>query len=126
MPDFRIAAAQIPSRRGDIDANLATHATAMAAASRHGVSVLVFPELSLTGYEPTLAAGDRRNRQQTGTFTGTESALLIASNLGEGEAWQGEVIALERPRTIPARRPLNHRQLAEPTIPNRKFANLQT
>lgn len=53
---FGIAAVQVASVRGDIDANVATHAAAMVAASHHGVSALVFPELSLTGYEPTLAA----------------------------------------------------------------------
>lgn len=54
--DFKIAAAQVASVRGDVDGNVATHAAAMAAAARHKVSVLVFPELSLTGYEPDLAA----------------------------------------------------------------------
>jgi predicted amidohydrolase len=57
MHDFKIAAGQIASVRGDLDRNIATHAMAMAAAAAHGVSVLVFPELSLTGYEPDLAAG---------------------------------------------------------------------
>lgn len=56
MPDFSIAAAQVASVRGAIEANIATHAAAMTVASRLGISVLVFPELSLTGYEPTLAA----------------------------------------------------------------------
>src|SRR5256885_16415586 len=56
MSDFKIAAAQVASIRGDIQANVATHAAAIAAAARHGVAVLVFPELSLTGYEPDLAA----------------------------------------------------------------------
>jgi predicted amidohydrolase len=56
MPDFKIAAAQAASVRGDIDGNIATHAAALAAAAEHEVSVLVFPELSLTGYEPDLAA----------------------------------------------------------------------
>jgi predicted amidohydrolase len=56
MPDFKIAAAQVASVRGDIAGNLETHAAAVAAAARHGVAVLVFPELSLTGYEPDLAA----------------------------------------------------------------------
>ncbi len=55
-PDFKIAAAQVASVRGDIDRNVATHATAMAVAARCGVSLLVFPELSLTGYELDLAA----------------------------------------------------------------------
>ena len=57
MTDFTIAAAQVPSIRGDIAANIATHAAAIRAAAEHRVSVLVFPELSLTGYEPDLAAG---------------------------------------------------------------------
>ncbi len=56
MSDFKIAAAQVASIRGDIEGNLATHAAAISAAAEHGVSVLVFPELSLTGYEPDLAA----------------------------------------------------------------------
>lgn len=56
MPDFKVAAAQVASVRGDIDGNIATHAAAIRAAAEHQVSVLVFPELSLTGYEPELAA----------------------------------------------------------------------
>jgi predicted amidohydrolase len=55
MTDFRIAAAQVPSIRGEVAANIATHAATIAAAAKHGVRVLVFPELSLTGYEPDLA-----------------------------------------------------------------------
>jgi len=55
MPEFRIAAAQVASKRGDLDANLAAHAAAISVAGAHGISVLVFPELSLTGYEPDLA-----------------------------------------------------------------------
>jgi predicted amidohydrolase len=56
MGDFTIAAAQIRSVRGDVSRNLAAHADAVAAAASHKVSALVFPELSLTGYEPDLAA----------------------------------------------------------------------
>ena len=56
MPDFKIAAAQVASVCGDVDRNIATHAAAVEAAAKRDVSVLVFPELSLTGYEPDLAA----------------------------------------------------------------------
>jgi predicted amidohydrolase len=56
MTPFRVAAAQVASARGDLARNLATHAAAIQAAAARGVSVLVFPELSLTGYEPDLAA----------------------------------------------------------------------
>lgn len=56
MSEFKIAAAQVASARGEIAQNVATHAAAVAAAAARGVSVLVFPELSLIGYEPDLAA----------------------------------------------------------------------
>ena len=54
--DFRIAAAQVASVRGDMAGNIVAHTAAIEAAAAHGVSVLIFPELSLTGYEPDLAA----------------------------------------------------------------------
>lgn len=56
MSAFAIAAAQIASIAGDVSKNIETHARAIRAAAQHGVRVLVFPELSLTGYEPTIAA----------------------------------------------------------------------
>jgi predicted amidohydrolase len=56
MVPFRVAAAQVPSQRGNVERNVATHLSAIEAAARHGVSLLVFPELSLTGYEPSMAA----------------------------------------------------------------------
>jgi predicted amidohydrolase len=48
---IRIAAAQAPSLAGDIAANLQTHLRFIAAARAEGVQLLVFPELSLCGYE---------------------------------------------------------------------------
>lgn len=56
MSEFKIAAAQVPSIRGEITTNLAMHAGAMRAAGDREISVLTFPELSLTGYEPELAS----------------------------------------------------------------------
>jgi predicted amidohydrolase len=56
MSQFKIAAAQVASVRGDVAGNIRTHAAAITAAAERGVSVLVFPELSLIGYEPDLAA----------------------------------------------------------------------
>lgn len=53
---FKIGVAQIASLMGDIKGNVDMHAAAMNAAATFGASVLVFPELSLTGYEPELAA----------------------------------------------------------------------
>jgi predicted amidohydrolase len=42
--------AQIKTRLGDVPANLEKHLVCIEAASQQGVDVLVFPELSLTGY----------------------------------------------------------------------------
>lgn len=54
---IRIAAAQSPSVAGDIAANLRTHLRFIQAARAEGVQLLVFPELSLCGYElPLLRA----------------------------------------------------------------------
>lgn len=57
MRGLRIAAAQSPSVAGDLAANLAVHVRLIAAARAAGVQLLVFPELSLCGYElPLLRA----------------------------------------------------------------------
>ena len=50
------AAAQITSIRGDVSVNLAHHQRVMEQAASAGVDVLVFPELSVTGYELDLAS----------------------------------------------------------------------
>jgi predicted amidohydrolase len=55
MAEISIAAAQTISRRGDIRANLETHGRFIDAAAGRGVRLIIFPELSLTGYEPDLA-----------------------------------------------------------------------
>jgi predicted amidohydrolase len=56
MSAFTIAAAQSSSAKGDIAENVRRHARLGAVAREHGADVVVFPELSLTGYEPTIAA----------------------------------------------------------------------
>lgn len=50
------AAAQCSVRAGDLAGNIQRHLVFMHAARSQGVRLLVFPELSLSGYEPTLAA----------------------------------------------------------------------
>lgn len=57
MTALTLAAAQSVSIAGDVPANIQRHLVFMRAAAEHGVQLLVFPELSLTGYEPALAAG---------------------------------------------------------------------
>ncbi|UTV29644.1 carbon-nitrogen hydrolase family protein [Photobacterium atrarenae] len=57
MSDERITVSlvQAPVFKGDISANLTMHLDAIAASARQGADVVVFPELSLTGYELSLA-----------------------------------------------------------------------
>ncbi len=55
MGPFSIAAAQIGSVRGDIEANVQRHSQCVLEAAEDDVDVIIFPELSLTGYEPELA-----------------------------------------------------------------------
>src|SRR5271169_5518697 len=50
-----LAAAQTIPKRGDVEANLAGHVRLIHAAAEGQARVLVFPELSLTGYELDLA-----------------------------------------------------------------------
>ncbi|WP_341958210.1 carbon-nitrogen hydrolase family protein [Pseudomonas sp. RC10] len=52
-----LAVAQSRSDAGNIAANIARHLAFMEQAAGLGVSFLMFPELSLTGYEPELARG---------------------------------------------------------------------
>ena len=53
--NLKIAVAQVASVKGDIEENISTHLKAIEKASELGVSYIVFPELSLTGYEPEIA-----------------------------------------------------------------------
>jgi predicted amidohydrolase len=56
MQSLVVAAAQTSSIKGDIEANVQAHAEWALVAVDHGAGLIVFPELSLTGYEPELAA----------------------------------------------------------------------
>jgi predicted amidohydrolase len=47
---FKIALAQTDAKVGDIDSNLRHHLEAIEKAKREGAQLVVFPELSLTGY----------------------------------------------------------------------------
>jgi predicted amidohydrolase len=51
-----LAAAQTVPVGGDVDANIDRHLRIVRVAAERGARVLVFPELSLTGYEPDHAA----------------------------------------------------------------------
>ena len=47
---FRVAVAQVAPKLGDVAANLAMHQRVIREAARAGADLVVFPELSLTGY----------------------------------------------------------------------------
>jgi NAD+ synthase (glutamine-hydrolysing) len=52
MPRVRVAAAQIDTVLGDLDGNAARVVDAYDAAERAGADLVVFPELTITGYPP--------------------------------------------------------------------------
>lgn len=52
---MRIALVQYSSVKGDVQANIERHLQYVESAIRAGCQLVVFPELSLTGYEPSLA-----------------------------------------------------------------------
>lgn len=52
---MKLAAAQIQSIAGDISQNMEKHLAFSTWAAQKGADLIVFPELSLTGYEPALA-----------------------------------------------------------------------
>ena len=52
---MKICVAQTKPVRGDIERNIARHQKLINVAVSHGAEAIIFPELSLTGYEPSLA-----------------------------------------------------------------------
>lgn len=52
---MKIAVAQIRSIKGDIQKNIVTHIQLINLAISANAGIIIFPELSLTGYEPSLA-----------------------------------------------------------------------
>ena len=55
MQNFKLAVAQIPSKKGNIEENIQNHIQVIEYAGTNNVSLIVFPELSLSGYEPELS-----------------------------------------------------------------------
>lgn len=53
---MKIAVAQTRPKKGNIEANIAAHVNLIQQAAALGTGIIIFPELSITGYEPTLAA----------------------------------------------------------------------
>jgi predicted amidohydrolase len=55
LTKFGLAVAQSGSVKGDIAANIRRHEEFIKLAAQHGANLILFPELSLTGYEPEVA-----------------------------------------------------------------------
>ena len=78
----RIAVAQIAPLLGDVEANLDRHRAAIDQAREAGVDVLVFPELSLTGYRlkdtvPEVAATDGDDVFERLALMSADISLLV-------------------------------------------------
>lgn len=54
---MRICLAQTRPIKGDVEANIKNHLALTGLAVSNSADIIIFPELSITGYEPTLAKG---------------------------------------------------------------------
>lgn len=119
MPDhthLHVAAAQIDCRLGDIDANLACHRPLIDAARSSGCELLVFPELSLTGYglgpsvlEVAMHASDPRLAELAQTCGGMRTLVGFVEEASPGECYNaiavlhdGAVQAVHRKLNLPS------------------------
>lgn len=93
---MKIGIVQTRPVKGDISANLADHQRWASLAIERGVDLLVFPELSITGYEPSLAgelatteedarfAGLQRLSDRYGIFLGVGAPIRVAEGVHIG------------------------------------------
>lgn len=84
MHNIKLAVAQIPSIKGNIEANIAVHLNAIERAGELDVGYLVFPELSLTGYEPELALALAFSKDDDRLQPLIDSAIKNNINIGVG------------------------------------------
>ncbi|MBP1675829.1 MAG: Nitrilase/cyanide hydratase and apolipoprotein N-acyltransferase [Bacteroidetes bacterium] len=62
---MRVAVAQIKAIKGNVDKNIENHLRWIKQAIRNNADMLVFPELSVTGYEPDLAVNLATNQDDS-------------------------------------------------------------
>ena len=91
-PALRVALAQIAPLLGDRQQNLQQHLTQIAAARREGADLIVFPELSLTGYflrdmVPEVAL-DRASEEIATLVDAAGPMALVAGFVEEGPGHQ--------------------------------------
>jgi len=73
--DLLISLAQVPVIKGNIEANLSNHISLVEASSHLGADVVVFPELSLTGYELALLERLAFDKNSSNILTLSEAAI---------------------------------------------------
>jgi predicted amidohydrolase len=91
MPDrLRVAAVACPAAVGDLEDNLALAADYVAAAARDRADLLLFPELSLTGYATTGPAAAPLGPDHPAWRRLQELAGANGLTIAAGMAWQDE------------------------------------
>lgn len=107
---YTLAAAQINPQLGDLTQNLSIHSEMIEEARGAGVEALVFPELSLTGYDlgskvaKVALPAEHRLLRELAELTGSMLTLVgFVEEVGRGEytnsvacLYNGEVIAVHR------------------------------
>lgn len=92
MSCFTLAAAQYPAAAADIACNLERHLEFVAQAAQQQVQLLVFPELSLSGYELANAAelaltlGDPRLQPLSAAAQSHQMTIIVGAPLRSGQA----------------------------------------
>lgn len=92
MPCFTLAAAQYPAAAANIACNLERHLEFVAQAAERQVQLLVFPELSLSGYELADAAelaltlGDPRLQPLAAAAQSHQMTIIVGAPLRSGQA----------------------------------------
>ena len=81
---MKIALAQIRSVKGDINRNIAHHLFYIDKAVTAGADAVIFPELSLTGYEPALAdeLATQENDQRLSIFQSASDTNELIIGIG--------------------------------------------
>jgi predicted amidohydrolase len=81
---MRISVAQTNPVKGDIEQNIINHKRLIGLAVSHNAGIIVFPELSLTGYEPSLAkkSATTKDDPRFDDFQATSNAKNIVIGIG--------------------------------------------
>ncbi|MCE7995253.1 MAG: carbon-nitrogen hydrolase family protein [Roseivirga sp.] len=81
---MKICLAQIASDPGNIAANIARHEEFISAAAEHKADLIVFPELSICGYEPAVAVDTalQKEDERLDTFQQLSDAHALTIGIG--------------------------------------------